>query len=1071
MATCDSLRDWQNPRVVERNKEPGRAWSLPYPDEARARAAVREANPLYVGLNGRWRFCYVPNPASAPDGFWQPAWDDSSWDTIEVPGNWQLQGYDRPIYTNIRYPFSPERYPLVPEDDNPTGLYRRTFTLPQDWDGRQVFLTFEGADSAFYAWVNGDLVGYSQDSRLPAEFNVTRLVRPGENTIAVQVYRWSDGSYLEDQDFWRLSGIFRDVYLWAAPPLHVRDFWVRTEFDADYRDAVLRVEAQVRNYGPERADQWQLELRLLDRGGRDVFPGPLAAWRASSPIRGRPEPNAPLAERFGVDGGDEITLALEAPVSTPRQWSDEDPYLYRLLLTLKDASGAVLEVQRVAVGFRQVEIKDGRIHLNGRPILLKGVNRHEHDPVTGHTVSVESMVADIRLMKQFNINAVRTSHYPNDPRWYDLCDEYGLLLIDEANIESHGAWDRPTLDPVWTSAFLERGIRMVERDKNHPSVIIWSLGNESGYGPNHAALAGWIHRRDSTRPIHYESATTQGVYEGPQTAPEIDIVSLMYPSVDRIIEMAQTPGETRPLIMCEYAHSMGNSTGNLREYWDAIERYPRLQGGFIWDWVDQGLRQVPSGGTPWYAYGGDFGDEPNDGAFCINGLVFPDRTVQPALWELKKVQEPVRVEAVDVRAGDFEIANRYAFLDLSKFELRWELTSDGRVLESGCIGCLSAAPGGRERVHVPFRVPPVGPGAECWLRLSVHLADEAPWAPRGHEVAWAQFQVPCTTPQPPAHHARHMPAVHVAEEAQRVTVTGARFRLILDKSAGTIATWEHDGRALLVRGPRLNAWRAPTDNDEGQPWSEQSAAAWRRAGLDRLAHRVRAVTARQVSPSVAEIHVSALASAEGVSGGFEVEYHYTLCGRGDVLLETRVLPSANLPPLPRLGVQLVVPGRYDRCTWYGRGPHESYPDRKESAAIGVYTGTVDEQCVPYVRPQENGNKTDVRWVALTDGSGAGLLAVAEPVAGTSGLLNFSAHHFTAEDLTRARHTNELVRRAEITLHLDVAQAGLGGASCGPGTLPQYRVMPAPSAFRLWLRPLGGSEGELPLVARERIELG
>jgi beta-galactosidase len=1065
-----TLRDWQNARVVERNKEPGRTPSLPYPNEAAARAGQRDANPFYLSLNGEWRFCYAPNPAAAPEGFWEPAFDDSAWDTIEVPGNWQLQGYDRPIYVNVRYPFPTERYPLVPEDDNPTGSYRRTFGIPAGWQGRQVFLLFEGVDSAFYVWLNGELVGYSQDSRLPAEFNVTRFLRPGENTLAVQVYRWSDGSYLEDQDFWRLSGIFRDVALWSAPSVHVRDFWVRTEFDAAYRDALLTVQAKVRNYGQERADPCRLEMVLLDAEGKAVFSHPSAAWQVSAPTGGLPWAATPPAEQFGVDGGDEVTLQSALPVTSPKQWSDEYPYLYTLLLTLRDSAGAVLEVLRTAVGFRQVEIKDGQIHLNGVPLVLKGVNRHEHDPVTGHTVSLESMLTDIRLMKQFNINAVRTSHYPNDPRWYDLCDQYGLLLIDEANIESHGVWDRPTRDPLWTAAFMERGIRMVERDKNHPSVIIWSLGNESGYGPNQAALAGWIHYYDPTRPIHYESATSQGVYEGPQTAPEIDIVSVMYPSVDRIVEMAQAPGETRPLIMCEYAHSMGNSTGNLREYWDAVERYPRLQGGFIWDWVDQGIRQVAADGTPWFAYGGDFGDEPNDGAVCINGLVFPDRTVQPALWEVKKVHEPVRFEPLDLLAGDFEIVNGYAFSSLAGLDLRWEVSSDGQTLASGHLGRLSAPPGGSERVHVPFGAPTLAPGAECWLRLSVHLADGNAWAPRGHEVAWAQFLLPLEAPAPPVVHVRDMPALGVIEDAAQVVVQGADFRLVLDRNAGTLSSWERDGAHLLRRGPWLNVWRAPTDNDEGQPWSEQSAAAWRRAGLDRVVHRVCSVTVRQPSPTIAEIRVCSVVSADDVEVDFDAEYHYTICGRGDILLETRVTPSPGLPPLPRLGLQLVLPGGYERFTWYGRGPHESYPDRKESAAIGIYSGTVDEQYVPYVRPQENGSKTDVRWVALTDRAGTGLLAVAEPLDGVASVLSVSAHHFTADDLTRARHTHQLVPREEITLNLDHAQAGLGGASCGPGTLPQYRLQPAPAVFRVRLRPLGSRDGELPILARERIAL-
>jgi beta-galactosidase/beta-glucuronidase len=668
------LNDWQNLQVVGRNKEPGHATLVPYADDVTALGGDREASPYFKSLNGDWKFKYAPNPASAPADFYEDDFEASEWATISVPGNWQLRGYDRPIYTNVQYPFPIDDLPRVPEDDNPTGCYRRTFTLPREWDGRQIFLLFEGVDSAFHLWINGQMVGYSQGSRLPAEFNVTPYVHAGENTLAVRVYRWSDGSYLEDQDFWRLSGIYRDVYLWAAPPVHVRDFWVRTDLDEAYQDAVLKVRAKVWNYGHEDVAGYSVEVRLSDADGRPTF-------------------TKPLSGQVAVEAGGKVTLDLEQPVTNPEKWSDEQPYLYTLLIFLKDAAGNILEVESCQVGFRKVEIRDGQIHVNGAPILLNGVNRHEHDPDTGHTVTVESMLQDIHLMKQFNINAVRTSHYPNHPRWYDLCDQYGIYVFDEANIESHGVWDRLTKDPKWKTAFLERGIRMVESDKNHPCVIVWSLGNESGYGPNHEALADWIHEHDPTRPVHYESATQWRSYEGPETAPCIDMVSVMYPPVDRIVEMAQTPRETRPLVMCEYAHAMGNSCGNLKEYWEAVEGYKRLQGGFIWDWVDQGIRQVTDDGEEWFAYGGDFGDQPNDGNFCINGLIWPDREPHPALWEVKKVLEPVRVEPVDLAAGQVRISNEYRFSDLSGLDVSWTLTAHGQVLQYGDLPKLNRPAG------------------------------------------------------------------------------------------------------------------------------------------------------------------------------------------------------------------------------------------------------------------------------------------------------------------------------------------------------------------------------------------
>jgi beta-galactosidase/beta-glucuronidase len=1064
------LKDWQNPLVVGRNKEPGHATLMPFADEATAILGAREASPYFRLLNGTWRFRLTSNPAAAPEGFQMPGFDSAAWDAIEVPGNWQVQGYGQPMYTNVQYPFSIADYPRVPEDDNPTGSYRTTFTVPDEWQGRRIFLVFDGVDSACHVWVNGEMVGYSEDSRLPAEFDITDVVRPGENVLAVRVYRWSTGSYLEDQDFWRLSGIFRDVYLWAAPAVHIRDIRVQADLHRAYRDGLLVVEASVRNYGREQAATCTLTAKLLDAQGHMAIEQPLEAWRVLAWQGSRREQES-IGGRVQVEPGQEVTLEFQVPVRKPEPWSDEHPYLYTLLLTLRDAEGNLLEVVRSRAGFRSVEIRGGQIHVNGVPVVLKGVNRHEHDPDTGHAISVQSMIEDIWLMKQFNINAVRTSHYPNDPRWYDLCDEYGIYVVDEANIESHGLWDRPTRDPGWTTAFMDRGIRMVERDKNHPSILVWSLGNESGYGPNHAALAGWVHAYDPTRPVHYESATTQHAYQGPRTAPEIDIVSVMYPSVDKIIEMAQAPGETRPLIMCEYAHAMGNSVGNLREYWDAIEAHKRLQGGFVWDWVDQGIRQHLPDGEAWFAYGGDFGDEPNDGAFCLNGLVFPDRQVQPELWELKKVAEPVGVEAVDLLAGELAVVNRYAFSDLHGLEASWALSADGRVLQSGRLPRLRTPAGGREGVAVPYTRPEVLiPGAEYWLTLSFRLAEDTAWADAGHEVAWAQFPMPFDVPPALVMRPVAMPPLKVHESAVSVSIADSEFELSFGKEVGSLLSFRYRGAELIERGPRLAVWRAPTDNDEGQPWSAQSAESWRQAGLDRLVHEVRRVDVTALSPRAVQIAVWSVASAPGCEEAFEVETVYTVAGAGDVLIDTVVVPRGDLPSLPRVGLQMALPGRYNHFTWYGRGAHETYPDRKLGAQVGQYTGRVADQYVPYIVPQENGNKTDVRWAALTDELGLGLLVVAGRMDdGEQQLLNVSALHYAPEDLTEARHTYDLRPREEIILSLDHVQSGLGGASCGPGTLEKYQVPPEPMAWRVRLRPFVERETAAAELARVAVE--
>ena len=1141
--STSKMKDWENPQLVGRNKEPGHVTLVPYVDEQMGLVDDRDASPYFRLLNGDWKFKWAPNPASAPEEFYQKAFDADAWDTIAVPGSWQLQGYGKPIYTNVQYPFCPDDLPRVPHEDNPVGLYRKDFTIPDNWGGRQVFLLFEGIDSAFYLWVNAQKVGYSQGSRLPAEFNITAYIRPGDNTLAVQVYRWSDGSYLEDQDHWRLSGIYRDVYLFASPCVHMRDFWGRTELDKEYRDALLKVRVKVRNYSEENQEA-HVGMSLFDADHKPVFA-------------------EPIGERVKIKQASEVALELESKVRNPRKWSAEHPDLYTLLVTLKDSSGSILEVESCKVGFRQVELKDGQLHVNGVPILVKGVNRQEHHPDLGKRITVESMLEDIKLMKQFNFNAVRTSHYPNDPRWYNLCDQYGLYIFDEANIESHGVWDRLTKDPQWITAFMERGIRMVERDKNHPCVIVWSLGNESGYGPNHAALAGWIHDYDPTRLVHYHPA---------EDAPIVDLLGPMYPSVDRIIEMAQEEGETRPVVMCEYAHSMGNSTGNLREYWEAIETHKRLQGGFIWDWVDQGIRQRTDKGEEWFAYGGDFGDEPNDGNFCINGLVFPDRSPQPALWECKKVLEPVSVEAVDLTAEVVKIINRYHFSNLSELDVSWKLSGDDQVLQEDELPRLDIPAGHSETLTIPFSRPELKPGAEYWLTLSFTLAHDTLWAEAGHEVAWAQFKVPFDTPEKTALRIAEMSELQVEESDEEVTVHGSDFGLVLSKEEGVITSFRYGERELVKKGPSLNIWRAPTDNDANTWGDQKMAIRWRAAGLDQLRHEVKKAEVDQPRPQVARICVQSasvpavrvtsperesegrkqlgkLAQLLAVSldedklralcsdldvdyddlpgkgkagkarelatyldrlgripeffeatyrwirsvswkdvpsairealfelrdippeqffasyykGGFDCEYTYTIYGSGDVVINTQVVPTGKLPPLPRVGLQMCLPGEYNNFIWYGRGPHETYSDRKLGARVSLYRGTVDGQYVPYITPQENGNKTDVRWVALTSDSGVGLLAVGMP------LLNVSAHHFTTEDFAQATHTYDLKRREDITLNLDYKQSGLGNASCGPGVLPQYLLEPQEISYSVRLRPFLESVSSPMELSKQVIE--
>ena len=1113
-------KDWENPQVVGRNKQPAHATLLPFADLNTALTGERHNSPYFQLLNGDWRFHFSPTPATAPDDFFRPDFNSRDWDVVPVPSNWQMLGYGIPRYLAADYPFDKTNPPYTPEETNETGSYLTTFTIPEDWQDRQVFIVFDGVDSAFYLWVNGQEVGYSQDSRLPAEFDLTPYIHAGENALAVRVYRWSDGSFLEDQDMWFLSGIFRDVYLFATPKIHIRDFWARTELDASHHDAVLRLRVHVKNYSETNAKGYQIEAALFDEYSQPTD------WQVAGSMQ--------------VGAGQEVVLEMSGEIANPKKWDGEHPNLYRLAIQLKDASGNPLEVEQCQVGFRVVEIEEGKVLVNGVPIYFRGVNRHEHDPVRGHAITEKSMIEDILLMKRFNINAVRTCHYPDIPRWYELCDQYGLYLIDEANVESHGLWDKFAKDPDWELAFVERGSRMVERDKNHPSIIIWSLGNESGEGPNHAAMADWIHQHDPTRPIFYDSG---------DKAPYLDILSKMYPKLDALARAAQEPGETRPFIMCEYAHAMGNSPGNLKEYWEVIEAHPRLRGGFIWDWVDQGIRQVTEDGKGWYAYGSDFGDEPSSFSFCCNGIVFPDRSLHPAMWEVKKVYQPVKIEEVDLLAGKMDVINCYFFSDLSGLDVTWKLTDGERVIQTGQLPRLHTLPAAREAIIVPFDKPELEPGAEYWLTLSFTLAENTSWADKGHEVAWEQFKVPWPVPETPRPPEDELPALELTETTTTVEVHSADFNLVFDKHSGTIASWLHKGTELIQRGPKISLWRAPTENDLNTWGDERAAIHWRAVGLDQLEECISEVSFTQPNPPVVQITVKSVValrpgaklpdaptreeklrelgmglnmllnedllkalcarsdvSFENLTGDkketkvrsllqqfaeanrlfdlaksvhdlyvenqmlvpellqevvmagkldldtapgparFDCEYAYTILGNGEVRVETHILPDVDLSFLPRIGLQLHLPEGFEQIAWYGRGPHETYVDRKEGAQVNVYRGTVDEQFVPYVVPEENGNKTDVRWVTLTNADGVRLHASADR------LLEVSAHHFTPEDLTDSRHPHELVRRPEVILHLDYGQSGLGSASCGPGRLKKYRLLPKEIRYSVSLRP-------------------
>ena len=1046
-----TVPDWENPRVFSVNKEPAHCTLMPYPDTDTALLGTREASPFHKSLNGKWKFHWVPKPADRPSGFYQLDYDVGSWGEITVPGNWELQGYDIPIYTNVTYPFSPKdpKPPFIPHDNNPVGSYRTDFTIPPHWIGRQVFLHFDGVRSAFYLWLNGRQVGYSQDSRTPAEFNITKYLRTGTNILAAEVYRYSDGSYLEDQDTWRLSGIFRDVYLFSTPQVHLRDFFVRCDLDDRYRDATLTITAKVHNYDLETAKIHTVDVALLDPNGKPVGSNPLMTGSIDN-----------------IEAVADGIIEMQTNISNPRKWTAETPYLYTVLLSLKDASGKTIEVERCNFGFREVQLKGGQMLVNGVPILIKGVNRHENDPDTGYYVTVDSMARDIKLMKQNNINAVRTSHYPNDPKWYDLCDKYGIWLLDECNLETHGVIKiLPKDDPDWKDACLDRMKNMVQRDKNHPCVIIWSLGNESGYGTTHIAMADYTRQADPTRLVSFNA-------NGMADIEASDIVCPMYASIETIVDYAKQD-RPEPLIQYEYAYARGNAVGNLQEYWDAYEKYKHLQGGFIWDWADKSLRAFDHNGKMFWTYGGDYGPPgtPSDGSMVSNGIVGPDRDPEPELYEVKKVYQYIKVIPVDLANGKVSIYNKYDFLNLDFVDISWVLMVDDEVLQYGKLPKISLPPKQKHQFTIPFKKLDLKPGAEYWLKISFALAENTLWADKGHIVAWDQFKLPFETPALHADAVEGMPELRL-DASYSITVTSKDFKLTIGDATdwfknlrGAITSFIYKGSELIESPLIPNFWRVPLDNDLELQWDRYfvvglagmpyRSGIWRWAGQFRI---VESVTAEQLKPQVVRVTVDAK-----LIPGIEASYRivYTIYGSGDVIVETSFDPAGrNLPELPRFGMQMAIPDQFSTMTWYGRGPHENYSDRKTGAAVGIYSGSVSNLTHNYVRPQENANRTDIRWVALTNDDGIGLLAVGMP------LLSISAWPYTMEDLERALHINELPQRDTITVNLDYMQMGVGGDDgWGKQPHPQYRLPAQPYAYSFRLQPYSPDMGKLKDVAR------
>jgi len=1008
--------DWENEQVFGIHKEPTHATSIPYADVPQALNDVTAASPYYLSLNGPWKFNWVKQPAERPLDFYRTSFNDANWKTITVPSCMEMQGYGTPIYTNITYPFKkdpPRVMGEVPADwtthrePNPVGSYRRYFEVPANWNGKEVFIHFEGVISAFYLWVNGQKVGYSENSMSPAEFNITPYIKSGRNLVAVEVYKWSDGSYLEDQDMFRFSGIHRNVFVFATPKVHVRDYFLQSDLSGDFSHATFKVKAALKNYATKRSAAASLEISL---DNKLILTKSIPAINASS----------------------EQVFNLEAPVDHPALWSAETPTLYTVLLTLKDSKGNILEAFNTKFGFRKIEIRNQQLYVNGEPILLKGVNRHEVHPAYGKSVPLATMIRDIELMKQYNINTVRTCHYPNDPEWYKLCDRYGLYVIDEANLETHGAEDQLTKDPRWKAAYVDREVRLVERDKNHPSVIIWSLGNESWGGENFVAGKAAILGIDSSRPIHYEGYNEIA-----------DIASTMYPSVNTLKEEGETPSP-KPFFMCEYAHAMGNAIGNLKEYWDVIESHQRLIGGCIWEWVDQGVnKQIPGTTQTFFAYGGDFNDMPNDGTFSIKGLITSDRKIKPEIEEVKKVYQYIKIKPVDIKAGKVSIENKYDFINLSSFDLTWSLTADGKIIQSGVLAPQNIAPNQSAIVSVPFTRPAIVPGATYFLRIDARLKQDALWAPQGHSVAFEQMELPGAIPA--VIKAANWADMNVQQDDTSLTIQGKTFRTAFDKKAGVLSALEYNNQPIICgadHGPVFNLYRAKMDNDrttERGPYIE-----WEKAGYDSLQYILQSFTVQEATTKI--VKLSTVTDAVTRSG-FKVtaELTYTISGNGDIRVDASFLPSDQGLDIPRLGLRMLLEGGLENVDWYGRGPHENYADRKESAAIGRYHSTVSQMLEPYERPQGMGNREDVRWLKISDDNNQGALIVAHS------RLSFTTLHYSDQDLHNAAHLYQLKPRKETVLSLDYAQQGLGNASCGPDPLPVYKIPFKPASISFTIK--------------------
>lgn len=1056
---------WQNHQVLQVNRMPARANYTPYEKEMGDRS---------MSLNGTWKFHWVPTSQERPLDFYKTDFNDASWVDFPVPANWEVNGYGTPIYVSAGFPFKinppyvedqPKQGYTTEIERNPTGSYRRHFRLPESWDGKRVFLRFDGVQSAFFVWINGQMAGYSQSSMDMSEFDITPYLQKGDNLIAVQVFKYCDGSYLEDQDMWRFAGIQRDVTLYATEDVRLYDFGVRTILDDKYLHAELQIEPTIKTFDQASVENLVIEAQLFDADNQPVWDE--CQQQAAVPVLNKDFKAGILNARTPQRGPRDFGW-IKAKVDSVHLWSAETPYLYRLELALRDTlTDKTLERITTKVGFRDVKVVGPQVLVNGKPIRLRGVNRHEHDPKLAKVMTEEMMVKDIQLMKRANINAVRTAHYPDVPRWYELCDEYGMYVMDEANIETHGVRGWLASHPDWANSFMDRTIRMAMRDRNYPCIISWSLGNESGYGFNFAATAAWLKDFDPTRFIHSEGA--QGSPSDPEA---VDVIARFYPRTqdayvnpnipegedaeraenarwERLLSIARdTTNGDRPVMTSEYAHAMGNAMGNFKEYWDEIYSHPRMLGGFIWDWADQGIYQTLPDGRIQVSYGGDFGDKPNLKAFCFNGVVLSDRSLTPKYEEVKKVYQPFLIELLPQGELDkdlrIRLTNRQHHIGTEAYELSWILYQEGKAVEDWTEYLPEILPGESKEILLHCRRWKNMKG-NVQLRVYLHLKEATLWAEKGHELAWEQFTLKKADLSPKPLLAAK---VDYQQDGNVLTAKAKHITYQWDMTTGAILSMKYktqewiDQPQDLPAQPYLQAFRAPTDNDAG--FGNWLAKDWRNHQMNAPQIKPLQVSYKAMENGCLQVFVKT--EYAYAQGSIFREVTYLMDGKGQLDVRENYQTQGVLPVLPRLGVAWTFSSKAENLQWFGYGPHETYPDRKAGASISTWKSTVTEQLFPYPKPQESGNHEETQYFSLTMDNGASLT-----VQAVDECFSFSALHYAANDLAAKKHHVELQPRQQVICSIDAQQLGLGNSSCGPGVLEKYLVTKRQLHYRIILK--------------------